>query len=85
MKIEDLKNLLAKECNVCPGVWVLGELTIMLLEEDRAFTIMQKVPKVLLKLRTKDIKHIRLDADGNALTVTIICNKSAHSFRTWRG
>lgn len=85
MKIEDLKSLLAKECSVCPGGWALGELAITLSEEDRAFTLTQKVPKVLLKLRTKDIKHIKLDEDGKALTVTVICNKSAHSFRTWRG
>ena len=85
MKIDDLNAILAKECSVCPGGWMLGELMITLSEEDRAFTITQKVPKVLLKLRTKDIKHIKLDEDGKALTVTVICNKSAHSFRTWRG
>ena len=85
MKIDDLNAILVKECSVCHGGWMLGELMITLSEEDRAFTIMQKVPKVLLKLRTKDIKHIKLDEDGKALTVTVICNKSAHSFRTWRG
>ena len=85
MRIDDLNAILAKECSVCPGGWALGELTIILSEEDRAFTITQKVPKVLLKLRTKDIKHIKLDEDGKALTVTIVCNKSAHVFKTWRG
>lgn len=85
MRIDDLNTILAKECSVCSGGWMLGELMITLSEEDRAFTITQKVPKVLLKLRTKDIKHIKLDEDGNALTVTVICNKSAHSFKTWRG
>lgn len=85
MKIDDLNAILAKECSVCPGGWMLGELMVTLSEEDRAFTISQKVPKVLLKLRTKDIKHIKLDEDGNALTVTIVCNKSAHVFKTWRG
>ena len=85
MRIDDLNTILTKECSVCPGGWMLGELMITLSEEDRAFTIMQKVPKVLLKLRTKDIKHIKLDEDGKALTVTIVCNKSAHVFKTWRG
>lgn len=85
MKIDDLNAILTKECSVCPGGWMLGELMITLSEENRAFTISQKVPKVLLKLRTKDIKHIKLDADGKALTVTVICNKSAHVFKTWRG
>ena len=85
MRPGDLSLFLTKECSVCTGGWMLGELMITLSEEDRAFTIMQKVPKVLLKLRTKDIKHIKLDEDGKALTVTVICNKSAHSFRTWRG
>ena len=85
MRIDDLNAILAKECSVCPGGWALGELAITLSEENRAFTIIQKVPKVLLKLRTKDIKHIKLDADGNALTVTVICNKSVHAFKTWRG
>ena len=85
MKIDDLNAILTKECSVCPGGWMLGELMITLSEEDRAFTLTQKVPKVLLKLRTKDIKHIKLDEDGKALTVTVICNKSAHVFKTWRG
>lgn len=85
MKIDDLNAILTKECSFCPGGWMLGELMITLSEEDRAFTLTQKVPKVLLKLRTKDIKHIKLDADGKALTVTIVCNKSAHVFKTWRG
>ena len=85
MRPGDLSLFLAKECSVCPGGWILGELTITLSEEDRAFTIMQKIPKVLLKLRTKDIKHIKLDEDGKALTVTVICNKSVHAFKTWRG
>lgn len=85
MKIEGLKSLLAKKCSVCSGGWILGDLRLSLSEEDRALTITQKVPKVFLKLRTKDIKLIRLEKDDNVLTVNFICNKSLHSFRTWRG
>lgn len=85
MKIEGLKNLLAKECNVCTGGWMLGDLRLSLSEEDRALTISQKVPKVFLKLRTKDIKFIKLEQDDNILNVNFICNKSIHSFKTWRG
>lgn len=84
MKIDRLKGLLSGVCTTCPSGWRLGELTVKLSEEDRAVTVIQKVPKVVLKLRTKDIKKIEFDEDSAALHITFLCNKSEHSFREWR-
>lgn len=84
MKIDRLIGLLSGVCTPCPSGWKLGELTVKLFNEGRSVTVTQKVPKVVLKLRTKDIKKIEFDEDSAALHITFLCNKSEHSFRTWR-